>query len=67
MSERVVFEAHVDRMSLQNLPTGRGESVRFWNAVCRCEECEKAYVRVRVTVEVIEDSAALAKRENGEG
>ncbi len=64
MSEKTIFEAHVDRMELSNLPVRRGESIRFWNAVCRCEECAKAYVRVSVTVETID--AAMSAR-SGEG
>ncbi len=54
MSERVEFWAHVDRMELQSLPMKRGDRVTLWNEVCSCDECRKAYARVRVTVEIIE-------------
>lgn len=53
---KTTFEAHVDRMELSKPPVSRGDSIRFWNAVCNCPECREAYVRVRVTVEVIEGS-----------
>lgn len=53
--EPVVFYAHVDRTDLSKPPIRRGESLRFWNAVCQCDECVQVYARVRVTVEVIDD------------